>query len=118
MNLCRCRARRAVHPRVTPPSRTAEKYRFVDSQRVQCRAQLADAVAAQLVGLVDRELCPALADHLTLLAERAGDDLDPRAAGDVMRNGRTGRQGLVVRMCMDEQQPRGLHSHQLACLLA
>jgi hypothetical protein len=35
-----------------------------------------------------------------------------------VRDGRTGRQGLVVRMGMDEQQSGGLHSHQLARLLA
>jgi hypothetical protein len=35
-----------------------------------------------------------------------------------MRDGRTRRQGLVVRMGVDEQQPRGLHLHQLARLLA
>ena len=118
MNLCRCRALRAFHPRVTPPSRAAEKYRFLDSQCLQCRGQFTDAVATQLVGVIDRQMCPALADHLTLLAEGAGDDLDQRATSDVIRDGRTGREGLVVRMGVHEQQPGGLHSHQLACSLA
>jgi hypothetical protein len=110
--------RRALHPGVAPPASAAEKYRLLDSKRVQCRGQLAYAVPAKLVGLIDCKVCPALADHLTLLAEGARHDVDTRAAGDVVRDGRAGRQGFVVRMGMDEQQSGGLHSDQLARLLA
>ena len=86
-------------------------------ERVQRRGQFTDAVAAELVGFVDGQLRPAVADDLALLAERAGDDVHLRPAGGVVRDGRARRQRLVVGMGMDEQQPRSLHSHQLAISL-
>ena len=78
-NRCRCPRRRARHPRVAPPARAAEEDRLVDAQLRQRRGQFADAVATELIGAVDGELRPALADHLALLAERARHDLHLRA---------------------------------------
>ncbi len=71
--------RRAGHAGVTPASRAAQEDRFVDAQGSQGCGELADAVTAELVGVVDGQLRPALADDLTLLAERAGDDVHLRA---------------------------------------
>ena len=44
-------------------------------------------------------------DHLALLTEGAGEDVHLVAQGNVMGHGDAARQGLVVRVGMDEQQP-------------
>ena len=109
------RLRGAFHPRVAPTPSPAQEARAVDTERGQRRRQLADAIPAQLVGAVHGELRPPLADDLALLTERACDDLHLRTAGHVVRDRRARGEGLVVGMSMDEKQPRGLHSDQLAC---
>ena len=55
--------------------------------------ELTDAIAAELIGGIDRELGVAVADDLTLFTERAGDDVDLGAVGDVMSDG-----GAVARL--------------------
>ncbi|GAA3532592.1 hypothetical protein GCM10022196_11000 [Aeromicrobium flavum] len=42
--------------------------------------------------------------HLTVLAEGAGDERDVGTFGDVSRHGESALDGLVVRVGMDEQQ--------------
>ena len=59
---------------------TAKEIRLVDSEGGEGGGQLADAVAAQLVGGVDRQLGVPLADDFTLFAEGAGDHVDVGAA--------------------------------------
>ena len=75
---------------------------------MQRRGEFADAVAAELVGVIDGQLRPTVTDDLALFAERAGDDVHLRPAGDVMGDGGAVGDGLVVRMGVHEQQPRGL----------
>src|ERR1700687_519196 len=106
--------RRSRHPRVAPVTRTAEKYRFADPESAQSGYKFAYAVAAQLVGGVHSQLRVALADDFTLFAERAGDDVDLGAAPGVVGDRDPVIEGLVVRMCVHEEQPRSLHSLQLA----
>ena len=98
----------ADHARVAPASRAAEIEGCADAQRLQRRGEFADAVAAQLVRTIDRELGPAIPDDLALLAERAGDDTHLRPAGGVVRDRGAVAEALVVGMCVDEQQPRSL----------
>ncbi len=43
-------------------------------------------------------------EHLSLLAQRAGDERDVGSLGDVLRHRHTGSDGLVVGMCVDEEQ--------------
>ncbi len=97
---------RAHHPGITPPAGAAQVGRPADAERVQRGGQLADPVAAQLIGVVDGQLRPLVADDLTLLAERAGDDLHLRPAPDIVGDGDAVGDGLVVGMGMHEQQPR------------
>src|SRR5262249_22772772 len=99
--------RRANHPRVAPAACAAKERRLRNPQRAQRVCQLEDPVAAQLVRRIDSQLPVTLADHLALFAERAGDHLHFGATSDVMGNRRTGRQRLVVRMRVYEQQPWG-----------
>src|SRR6516165_4167844 len=75
---------------------------------MQRRGEFADAVTAELVGLLDGKLCPPVADHLALFAESAGDDMHLSAAGRVMGDGGAVGDALVVRVGVYEQQPRGL----------
>lgn len=72
----------ALHSGVAPASRTAEIGGLTDTQCPQRRGEFADAVAAELVGPVEREFGPAIADDFALFAQRAGHDdhLGPRAA--------------------------------------
>ena len=67
-----------------------------------------------VVGVVDGELRPLLPDHLTLFTQGARDHLHLRSQGYVPGDRRPGSERLVVGVGMDEQQPRGLHGHQLA----
>ena len=73
---------RADHPGIPPAAGAAEIDRARRPERLQRRGQLRDAVTAELVGVVDGQLCLLIADDLALLAEGAGDDPDvcaPRA---------------------------------------
>ena len=75
---------------------------------MQCGGQFADAVAAELVGVVNGQLRPLVADHLALLAERASDDLHLCATTDIVGDGDAIGDGLVIGMGMHEQQPGSL----------
>ncbi len=94
-------------------ARAAEEIRLVDSEGVESVGQFADAVAAQLVGGVDGQLGVALADDFALFAEGASDDVDVGAVGGVVGDGAPGRQGFVVWVGVDEEQPgRFLRRHR------
>ena len=82
----------------------AKEIRLVDTQRSQRGGQLADAVPAQLVGGIDRQLGIPLADDFAFFAEGAGHHVDVGAVGGVVRNGAAGCQRFVVRVGVDEQQ--------------
>src|SRR3954447_20627273 len=84
----------AVHAGVTPSAGAAEEDRLLETERVQCGGQLTDAVATQLIGVVDGELRPALADHFPLFSERACDNADLRTTSGVVRDRRARRQRL------------------------
>ena len=69
--------------------------------------QLLAAVLGEGVALGALEVGEVLGDDLALLAERAGEHVDVVTAGDVVRDGDTGREGLVVGVGVHEEQPRG-----------
>ena len=70
--------------------------------------ELADAVAAQLVGAVGGELGQLGGDDLALLAEGAGDDGDVGVrVGGVAGDHPAGCKGLVVGVGVDEDEPSG-----------
>ena len=96
----------ALHAGVAPVSWAAKEIRLVDTQRGQRGGQLADAVPAELVGGIDRQLGIPLADDFAFFAEGAGDHVDVGAVGGVVRNGAAGRQRFVVRVGVDEEQTR------------
>ena len=103
----------ALHAGVAPMSRAAKEIGLFDAEGVQRLGQLADAIPAELVGGVDRELGVAIADDFALFAEGAGDDVNLGAAGAVVGDGAAGRQRLVVRMGVDEEQTGGfLRGHR------
>ena len=80
------------------------KIGFTYSEGLQRRRQFADAVTAQLVGVVDSEVRISLVDDLAFFAESAGDNMHVGAGSGVMRNGSTGCQRFIVRMRMNEKQ--------------
>ena len=86
-------------------SRSAKEIGLIDSERVERLGELADAISAELVGGVDGELGVVLADDFAFFPEGAGDDVDVGAIGDVVGDGAAGRQGLVVGVGVDEEQP-------------
>ena len=105
-NRCRCRGGVPSIPESRHRPGSAQKYGLTDSERVQRGCQFADAVAAQLVGLVDSKVRISLTDDFAFFAEGAGDNVHVSAVRDVMRNGSAGCQRFVVRMGVDEQQTR------------
>ena len=77
-----------------------------DAERRARGGELADPVAAELVRGVGREQGQLRGDHLALLTERARDQRDGGVGvGGVPRHRAAGRQCLVVRMGVHEQQP-------------
>ena len=66
-------------------------------------AQLPDPVAAELVGLVGGELLELRDEHLALLAQRAGEQRDRGALGDVAGHRGPVVDRLVVGMGVHEQ---------------
>ena len=110
---------RALHAGVAPVTRAAKENRLFDTQGSQRGGQLADAVAAQLVGGVDSQLGVPLADDFAFFTEGAGDDVYVGAVGGVVRDGAAGRQRLVVRMGVHEEQTgRFLRRHRLTIISA
>lgn len=97
--------RRARHAGVAPASRAAEKTRLAHPQLAEGGGQFADPVAAELIGLVDGQPGPPVADDFTLLAQGAGEHGDLGAARGVVRDRRPVVDGLVVGMGVHEQQP-------------
>ena len=97
----------ARHAGVAPMSGAAKEIGLFDTEGVERLGELADAIPAELVGGVDRELGVAIADDFAFLTECAGDDVNLGAAGAVVGDGAAGRNRLVVRMGVDEEQARG-----------
>ena len=85
-------------------ARAAKEIRLFDPQGRQRGGQLADAVPAQLIRGVDRQLGVGFADDFAFFTEGAGDDVDVGAVGSVVRDGAAGRQRFVVRVGVDEEQ--------------
>ena len=94
----------AVHAGVAPMTGAAKEIRLFYPKGVECGGQLADAIPAQLIGLVDGQLRILLADDFTFFTEGAGDDVDVGAVGGVVRDSAAGRQRFVVRVGVDEEQ--------------
>lgn len=86
----------------------------VAAQRRECAMQFQNSVATELIGSVDHEIGPRIADHLTLFTERARQHGDVDARAHVMGDGPAGGDALVVRVRMDQQQPLRLR-HRLFC---
>src|SRR5262249_29833921 len=66
------------------------------------------AIATELVGMIDRKLCPTVTNDLTFLTERARDDVHLSPTRGVMGDSCAVSEAFVVRMGMHKQQPRGL----------
>ncbi len=96
------------HARIAPAARAPEVYGPVDAQRMQCRGELADSVAAELVRAINGQLGPPIADNLAFLAQRAGDHADLCPTSGVVRDRGAVGKALVVRMRMNEQHSRSL----------
>jgi hypothetical protein len=95
---------RAHHPGVAVTPRAAEEPDVADPQRGHRAPQLPDPVAAELVGLVGGQLGELGDQHLTLLAQGAGEQGDRRPLGDVARHGGAAVDRLVVGMGVDQQE--------------
>src|SRR5690606_29372429 len=102
------------HAGVPVASRAAQKAVVADAERRARLPQFPDPVLPETVLLVGRQVTQVLGDDLALLTQRAGDQTDVGALGGVFGHGRPGPDGLVVRMGMDEQDPRLLHRYR-AC---
>src|SRR5580693_4134477 len=98
----------ARHARVPPAPRPAEEDRRVDTQGAQRRGQFSDAVAAELVRVIDGKLRPTVADDLAFFAESAGDDVHLSPACRVVGDGGAIGDAFVIRVGVYEQQPRRL----------
>ncbi len=75
-----------------------------DAEDVHRPRQLSAAVGRERLA-VALEVRQVGGDDLTLLAERAGQDVDVVAARDVVGGGDAGGQGLVVGVGVDQEQP-------------
>ena len=93
---------RTRHARVTPPAGTTEEARLACAEAIQRRRQLPDAVSPELVGVVDRQLCPAVTDDLALLTEGARQYRHLGTGRRVPGDGHTVVDRLVVGVRMDE----------------
>ena len=93
--------RQAHHPRVAVPALAAEEPVVGDAERRARAVKLGDPVLAELVG---QQVAQVGRDDLAHLAERAGDQRDPRALGGVPGHGGAGEDRLVVRVRVHEQQ--------------
>ena len=98
--------RHTGHARVAPP-RTGPVISEEGMPRTQAShraGQLARAELSEGVVPVGRAMPHIGRDHLALLAEGRGEDLDIVAARDVVSDGDAGGKGLVVGMGVDEEQ--------------
>ncbi|CAB4886757.1 unannotated protein [freshwater metagenome] len=107
-------SRGSGHSRISPAAGATEEAGRVAAQRRECAMQFQNSVATELIGSVDHEIGPRIADHLTLFTERARQHGDVDARAHVMGDGPAGGDALVVRVRMDQQQPLRL-SHRLFC---
>ena len=98
----------ADHPRVTVgrgPALGAEAQHVTGrTEQGQGGPQLAEPVGRERVARCAFEVAQRLGDHLTLLAERAGEDMDVIAPSDMVSDRDPRPQRLVVGVGMDEQQ--------------
>ena len=85
-----------------------------DAEDLHGRCELPDPVLAQRVVAVAGQMGQVGNQHLALLAERAGDERDAGAFGDVARHRQPGLDRLVVGVGMHEQQAavRVIHGGQ------
>ena len=107
------------HTRIPPPSGSTEESRFAEPEVPQRGGQFADAVATQLIGVIDTQMLPRLPDDLALLAEGARQHGHLGAERGIARHGHTVVDGLVIGMSVHEQQPRNCrHRPSSACVIA
>src|SRR5699024_2635278 len=92
------RGRGTRHAGVAPAPRTAEEPGRRSAQRVQGGGEFEYPVPAELVRVVRPQLRPPVADHLSLLAQRARDHGDLGTLRRVAGDGAAGGDGLVVRV--------------------
>ncbi|SHU86150.1 Uncharacterised protein [Mycobacteroides abscessus subsp. abscessus] len=62
-----------------------------------------------MIGLVNGQLRPTIADHLAFLPESAGHQLDIGAFGGVPRNGSPGGQRFVIGVCVHQHESSSRH---------
>ena len=62
-----------------------------------------DVSEGELVGLIGHQPGPALPDHLALLTEGEGQHAHVDAGGEIMRDGASGHDRLVVRVRVQHQ---------------
>ena len=99
--------RRSVHhSAVAKPPRTAQEAVIRDAEMAHRRSELADPVATELVGLVTGQLEERRHQDFAFLAQGRGQQRDADAVRRVVRHRRAGRDHLVVRMGMHQQQAR------------
>ena len=105
--LGRRHTRHAAVPEPGQPARAlvGAEDRVVHTEPAHRLADLAEPERAERVAVRPLEVGQLWRDDLTLLPQRAGEDVHLVAEGDVVRHGDAAGQGLVVRVGMDEQQP-------------
>jgi hypothetical protein len=81
-----------------------------DAQGAHGRGELTSAVVGQRITRCTLEVRQGCRDDLTLLAEGAREDVDVVAACHVVGQGHSGREGLVIRVGVHEEQPGALPS--------
>ena len=92
------------HPAVSVPARSTEEAVVGDAELGHRRRQLADAMLAQPVLMLGREMGQLRHQDLALFPERAGDERDMRSLGRVPSHGDAVADRLVVGMRVDEKQ--------------
>ena len=97
--------RRAHHPAVAPPPGAAEEAVVGDAERRAWRAASSPIRYPPSWSARSAASCSSSGhQHLALLAQRAGEQRDVGALGDVARHRRAGADRLVVRVGVHEQQ--------------
>ncbi len=100
-----------LHAGVAEAERAAEEALVGDAEDLHRGLELDDAVRAEPVLLVGREMLDVGRQDLALLAGRARDEGDVRAFGDVARHGGAAHDALVVRVGVHEQHPAIVQGH-------
>ena len=86
--------------------------RSTETERTQRAGEFTDAVAAELIGVVDGQPGVLFPDHLAFFAQGARDDADIRTLRDIVGDSGAGSEGFVVRMGVDEQQAGRFVGHR------